>query len=400
MSYTETTTTGYGERIGNSIKWMFFWIILIVASIILLSWNESRTIKITTGLAEGAKITVQGETAPINSTLEWKLVHINGKADTTAVLSDDIFKIQKNAIKLIRTVGMYQWKETSKTTTKDNVGGSETKTTTYAYSKDWSENHIDSSGFKESWHENPKAWKLGSETFTSTWVYIGEMKLSSDFVNRIDRAEPISLNMRDFQKWRVFQKLKKTYATANVNMENNAVFIWTASGSLNAPEIWDLRVSFSVVYPAEVSAIGQQWWETLVPYTTKNDSNISLLQYGNIPTDQMYAKANDDNKFLAWIFRWLWLVLMLIGFNLLFWLIVMIAKVIPFIADILSIGTGLISFILTLVVWGWTILIAWLFVRPLMSALIWAVVLWAVFMIIKSKKKMRGNGGGMGNTGE
>lgn len=396
MTYTETTTTGYGERIWNSIKWIFVWILLIIASIILLSWNEGRTIKVTTGLAEGAKITVKGEISPINSSLEWKLIHISGKADTAEILTDDIFKVQKNAIKLIRTVGMYQWKETVKTTTHDNIGGSETKTKTYTYSKDWSEKQIDSSGFKEVWHENPKVWKLWSETFASTDVKIGDIKLSSDFVNHIDRAESIWLDMKDLQKWRVFQRLMKTYAISNMNMENNTVYMGTASGSLSAPEIGDLRVSFSAVYPAEVSAIGQQWWQVLVPYVTKNDSNISLLQYGKVSIEQMYEKANEDNRFLAWIFRWLGLVLMYIGFNLLFWLIVMIAKVIPFIADILSIGTGLISFILTLVVWGWTILIAWLFVRPLMSALIWVVVLWTVFMIIKSKKKMRGNGGGMG----
>jgi hypothetical protein len=44
---------------------------------------------------------------------------------------------------------MYQWKETVKTTTHDNIGGLETKTKTYTYSKDWSEKQIDSSGFKE-----------------------------------------------------------------------------------------------------------------------------------------------------------------------------------------------------------------------------------------------------------
>ena len=396
MTYTETTTTSYVERLGNSIKGIFFGILFIIWSIVLLSWNEGRTIDTTTGLAEGQKLTVEGNVSPINTALEWKLVHINGKADTTEILMDDIFRVQKNAIKLIRTVEMYQWKEISKTRTHDNVDGSETKTTTYTYDKIWSKESINSSSFHESWHENPVFRNLSSTAITSTGVKIGDMQLSSNFVNQMDNEESILLEMKVFQKWRIFGKLKKTFATSNISMENNAVYIWMASGSLSVPDIGDLRVSFSAVYPAEVSVIWQQQANNLVSYKTKSDMSIALLQYGNASIEQMYTKANSDNIFIAWILRWVGLLLMFIGFNLLFWLIVMIAKIIPFIADMLSIGTGLISLLLTLVVWWWTILIAWLFVRPLISVLIWVVVVWTVFMILKSKKR-RGNGGGMEN---
>ena len=44
---------------------------------------------------------------------------------------------------------MYQWKEESHSESQDNLGGSETTTTTYPYDKIWSDSPIDSSYFKK-----------------------------------------------------------------------------------------------------------------------------------------------------------------------------------------------------------------------------------------------------------
>ena len=84
------------------------------------------------------------------------------------------------------------------------------------------------------------------------------MKLSSDFVNRINKEEPVLLDMKDFQMLRIFQKLGKGYTTTQVDIDNNIIYIGTSSGSLGSPEIGDFRISFTAVYPAEVSVIGQQ----------------------------------------------------------------------------------------------------------------------------------------------
>ena len=50
--FTETKTTSYGENIGNSFKGILLGIVLIIGSIILLSYNENRSINQTLALEE------------------------------------------------------------------------------------------------------------------------------------------------------------------------------------------------------------------------------------------------------------------------------------------------------------------------------------------------------------
>ena len=379
MVYTETKTTWYFSRIWNSIKGILFWIILIIGSVILLWWNEGRTIDIAKWLSEWEKITVNGIVSPLDNSLDWKLIHISWEATTDDILKDNTFFIEKNAIKLIREVEMYQWKENSKTETRDNLWGSETKTTTYTYEKIWDDKKISSSSFKESWHENPNSWQYESQTNTSNNVFIWDLKLSSPFVSQFNKKEQISLTEENYN---VF---KNANSNLNSKLLSGIIYIW--NWNLSAPQIWDLKVTFYWVYPSIVSVIWKQENSSLNSYKTKTDTSINLFQYLEVSKEEMYQKAKSDNKIMAWIIRWWGLLLMFIGFNMVFWIFVIIAKVIPFLSSIVWFWTGLISFFLTLIVWWWTIIIAWFFVRPLLSISLIILIAIAIFWIIKLKKQ-------------
>ena len=379
MAYTETTTTWYWARLWNSLKWILMWIVLIFASITLLWWNEWRTIDVTQWLAEWKKITVNWEVSPIDNNLDWNLIYINWKATTDEILTDDIFFVSDTSIKLIRKVEMFQWKENTKTEKKDNMWWSETTTTTYTYEKIWNENKLSSTNFKESWHDNPANWPYEKLEQIAEDVKVWDIQLTSSFINQINKETQISIKDYSFNKFIKNSKIK------NAKNLNNLIYIW--NWSINNPEIWDLRISFSAVYPAEISAIWQQNWEKLVSYTTKTDTSINLLQYWTVSIEDMYKKANDDNMFLAWILRWVWLALMYMWFKLLFGLIITLAKVLPFLSSIIGVWTWIISFILTLIIWWWTIIIAWFFVRPLISIIILTWIVWAIFSMKKFMPK-------------
>lgn len=379
MVYTETTNTSYWKRIWKSITWMLLWLILIFVSIYLLWWNEWRTIKTTQWLTEWERITVSGSTSPVDNLLDWKLIYINWKADTKEVLNDNEFFINLNAIKLNRKVEMYQWEENKKTTSNDNLWGSETTTTTYTYKKIWSEEKIDSSPFKELWHDNFMDFKYNSESFVSNNVLVWDLKLSPTFIKKIDKEETILIDEN------IVNKVKISRNIDNIKLENNSIYIWI--WSLSTPQIWDLKITFSAVYPSEISAIWQQQWNTLVPYKTKTDTLINLLKYGNISLQEMYIQANNENKFIAWILRGVWILLMFIWFNMIFWIIIIIFKIIPFLSHLVSIWTWLVSFILTLILWWWTIIIAWFYVRPLISIILLSIIWWIIYALYKYKNK-------------
>lgn len=156
MAVTETTTESWSSRVGGAMKGVLLGVGMFIAGFPVLFWNEGNTVKTRKALeeGEGACVSVQSN-AKVDPENEGKFVHMTGKADTKDVLVDEAFGISTTAIKLVREVEMYQWKEEKQVKKEKNVGGSETTTTTYSYKMAWSSSAIDSSGFKEAGHENP-----------------------------------------------------------------------------------------------------------------------------------------------------------------------------------------------------------------------------------------------------
>ena len=61
MAYTETTTTGYGTRVGNSFKAIGSGLLLFVLGTALLWWNEGRAVKTEKMLDEAGSKYVEME---------------------------------------------------------------------------------------------------------------------------------------------------------------------------------------------------------------------------------------------------------------------------------------------------------------------------------------------------
>lgn len=155
-SYEEVTTESWGSRLGSSLKGVIAGIVLFVAAIPLLFWNEGRAVKTTQALLEGEEVCV---TLPsiekVDPQYEGKLIHATGDAVTQDVLTDNLFPgISMKAIKLRRKVEYYQWEEEERTREEKEAGGSTRKVTTYSYHKRWVRKPIDSSRFKRGGYHN------------------------------------------------------------------------------------------------------------------------------------------------------------------------------------------------------------------------------------------------------
>ena len=97
-SFTETTTQGWFSRIAGAIKGILFGFILIAISIVLLFWNEGRSVKRYKTLNEGAGAVVSVPSSKVGAENEGKLVHMTGEASTDEVLSDASFNVSINAL--------------------------------------------------------------------------------------------------------------------------------------------------------------------------------------------------------------------------------------------------------------------------------------------------------------
>ena len=197
MAVTETTSQSWFSRIGDAFKGIIVGLALVVAAVVLLWWNEGRTIKTYKSLKEGAAAVVSGDSQKVDAELEGKLVHMTGEAVTEDVLSDDELKVSVPAMKLTRTVEIYQWIEDSKSESKKKIGGSEETVTTYTYRKGWTDHLIDSSGFKEAGHDNPTMVPYESADLQATNAQFGAFHLNEGQISRINKEQPLKVDRID-----------------------------------------------------------------------------------------------------------------------------------------------------------------------------------------------------------
>src|SRR5262249_17865068 len=91
-----------------------------------------------------------------------------------------------------RTVEMYQWKENKKEETKEELGGGTTITTTYNYSREWSEDPINSSDFKyPDGHQNPEM-PFRSKRFAAGDAKLGGWKLDAGTLGRVGLSQALT----------------------------------------------------------------------------------------------------------------------------------------------------------------------------------------------------------------
>ena len=89
MAYTETESKGWLSRLGESFGGIATGFVLIALATWLLWWNEGRTFKTAGAIGEAELVTqdVQ-DISRIDPSLEGKVIHATGKADTQDILRD------------------------------------------------------------------------------------------------------------------------------------------------------------------------------------------------------------------------------------------------------------------------------------------------------------------------
>ncbi|MFZ4761910.1 MAG: TMEM43 family protein [Alphaproteobacteria bacterium] len=353
--FKEVTTTSWGKRIVNSFMGIIFGIIFFIGAFHLIFWNEGRSVDRIITLDEGRSLVVAVASEQVNPSYNSALIHISGNAVTNSVLKDPFFGVQENALKLKRTVEMYQWKESKDSKTEKNLGGSETTEATYSYDKTWSEEPINSGEFKKrEGHENP-AMPYKSETYSATNITIGAFKLSNPFIKQINKFEPYPLSQKNFSA--MDSRFKQSFA-----LNGNTYFY----GDSANPQIGAIRISYGIIKPTDISVVGKQDSNTIQTYYTKN-GEISLLEMGNIGAESMFASAESENTLITCLVRLGAFVLMWVGLAMILGPISVLGDVVPFIGSLLGAGIGLVTGVVSLVLSFTTIAIAWIVYRPVIG---------------------------------
>ena len=384
MAVTETTTESWGSRLGSSIKGVLIGLALFIAGFPVLFWNEGDSVKTAKAIdeGEGACIAVESN-ANVDQEMEGKLVHMSGKADTKDVLTDDQFGVSATAIRLERNVEMYQWVEESRSQKKKKLGGSEETVTTYTYKKDWMPTAIDSSGFKEQGHDNPGVMEFESQKMQAANVTFGAFRLNESQIDHIGSAKQYAFPTGFVCKVERVKVQGGTIYVPNAETRNNAL---NNRDVASQTRIGDMRVTFRVVYPHEISLIAKQHGDTFVAYTAKNGKKLSYLQDGVKDAAEMFQTARTNNAIMTWLVRIGGFLMMFIGLSMVFKPLSVLADVLPILGDIVEMGMGLVAGLIAFICSLVTIAIAWIFYRPVLAIVLLLVAGAAIFLLWKKRQ--------------
>ena len=325
-SFTERTHTSWFSRIGKSIVAVLFGLILLVGSSVLLFWNEGRAVQTERSLAEGRGLVVTVEPARVDPANEGKLVHVNGEVKAVAPLRDPEFRVAVTALRLIRTVEMYQWKEEEHTQRHTTLGGSEDSSTTYTYHLTWNGSRIDSSHFRRpDGHDNPQM-RYTRTTYTARDATLGAFRPSEPALrllpaNQMARVAPAHA---DTLRGRISGPLQVT---------DGRIYLGVDPGQ---PHIGDHRISFSTVPNGPASFIGRQSGADFAEYQTQSGDKLLMARSGLMSAPEMFKVAEDENRMLTWLLRAVGLFVMFIGFALVLFPLSVIADFVPFIGSIVG----------------------------------------------------------------
>ena len=428
MAFTETTTTGYGTRVGRSFKSIGSGFVIFCLATALLWWNEGRAVKNEKALDEAGNAYVEMENPnKKDASLEGELICGTAMATTEDSLVDAQFGIGAKAIALRRTVEYYQWVEHAESKSEDKLGGKQVTTTTYTYSKQWVSSPVQSSQFKDPAYQNKNMVLTtveDAEQYAEN-VSFGAYKLSESLIHSISSREGLDLAISEdlliqfdkstqaaYERFYGVQKSIQQQPTqqpapqpaipdsvrallsdsakavldslqavndsivksmANAENKKDLQYIHQASNVLyfgrvpGSPEVGDVRVTFEIVVPAKVTVMAVVDGDSFKPYKAKNGKRFQTLVMGKKSGDEIIDAEKEANNMILWALRILGIMLVIAGLKGIFGFLETILKVVPFIANIFGWGVGVVCTVIG-VVWSLIVIaLAWLFYRPLLG---------------------------------
>ena len=377
---TRTEQQGFFSRVINSFVGILIGFLLVPGSILLIAWNEYRTIHRTQGLIQAEKVVAEVSNAmEIVPEFNNRLVHVSGMASTEEVLNDADFNIGLKVLRLERQVDMFQWVESKESKSRDKLGGGKETITTYEYDRKWHRDRVNSDSFeKPSGHSNPQPLYL-SRSLIAEQASLGAFHLNSALVGQLSSWNDVSIDEAT-----LLSKIEND-ERAHFKTAGGYVHFGTPSVDTTAPQVGDLRIKFRVVEPTTVSLLSQQQSRAFAPFKTVNGEFIESLEEGTKSASEMFDTLRFSNTTLATVLRLVGWLLCCVGFSMLASPLKVLSSVIPLLGRMVGAAAMLIGFILGSTVSLITIGVAWIAVRPLFSLSLLAVASIGVYFLVRRR---------------
>jgi hypothetical protein len=281
-----SATRGAGE-LRNALAGL----LLAVGSLAFLGWNEHRTVDREMALAALLDSAVTVREGRVDEALNGKLVLVEGQLLGSGPLRDGKIPYETKALRLRRTVQMYQWEARQETREETGPDGQTRTVESQSYTRVWSEGRIESDEFEVKTHANPE-FPFETRIFDAEAPKIGAHRIPSELIGSIDAWEPVPAEDHVAGRAKIGRPV---YAKGD--------YFFVGSDP-NSPEIGDLRVAHQIVPEGIVaSAIGQQSGHALTAFKFRDETIEPSLLAGTHDAHALYAAGPSDSRPLVWIGR-------------------------------------------------------------------------------------------------
>ncbi|CAO1429970.1 unnamed protein product [Diamesa serratosioi] len=266
-------------------------IILSIVGSGVLYLNEGRAYKVNIALAEALKETIsiipdyyQRDSSAKSVNYEGKLIHVVNLLSVGEPLTDHVYNIQVQAVKLKKIVEMYQWHEDS---TENKFAEDET-TKNYFYFKEWSGKPIDSRSFYLPGHTNPKTFPAQTQTLVAEHAFLGNFELSEDVKDMIKTFIDITSDTRP----------DDTY----IKMHSG---IYYHTDDLFDLKVGDIRIKFQFagLEGDYYTIVGRLQQGKIVPFVSKLNKKVLLLAKGELTMEAIFKQEHHSVRLKTWTVR-------------------------------------------------------------------------------------------------
>lgn len=331
-------------KLTGSIKVILIGLLFFLGSFVLLYMNERRA-----DISQVAKDAVSIDSAAVASEYEDQLVVTTGDITATSLLGD-VYLNEGDYVYLRRDVEVYAWDEEVKTDKNDD-------TKTYSYKKIWTSSPADSSKFKQTEHMNILPL-IEDENFVADGVKIGVYEVDLDKMT-LPALEKVKLNDENVivggrtldEDEEFFERIE------DIPAEVSGDYIYKGFGTVEAPEIGDVRIKYSALNAGEeITVFGVLKGNAIKTYVDSNKNKLYRAFMGT--AEESVAQMSDEHNTSIWLLRVLGFILMWIGLGTMLGPISAALDFVPLVGSLSRSLIGIVTFIIAGILTVVTILLS------------------------------------------
>lgn len=297
MNPFHTPRLGASVRPGPSPVVALVGLVLILASVGLLIWNELNVRRADAALGQGAGAVISIAPDPIDPKHEGALVHVVGQAAAASPVADPDWGVTASGLRLDRRVSMYQHvRERRRGATGDDR---------HRYVSRWSERPEDTTGL-DLGRSNPP-FPVQAARFHPSDARLGAFSLNAAVLDKTGQPQLLALD-------EPAQAAARAAAARNgldrpVHVTRDGLYL---GADPSKPRIGDMRISYAAVPSGVFTIAGVQSGAALTPYVA-DGRPLLLVKPGVLSAAALFETAQGENGVMLWVYRGGGLALLLVG---------------------------------------------------------------------------------------